>query len=61
MRCIASAIVDATREAAAGGSVSGPVSCVTLSDCDRLGLVVAKVAQEVSLGLGARMPEPSIQ
>ncbi len=55
MRCIAAAIFDATGEAVAGVSVSGPVSRVTMADVDRLGQVVAGVAREISLGLGARV------
>ena len=67
MRCIAAAVFDATGEAVAGVSVSGPVSRVsrvsrvTMAYAARLGQVVVDVAREISLGLEARVPETSSQ
>ncbi len=55
MRCIATAVFDATGEAVAGVSVSGPVSRVRVTDVERLGGLVARAAREISVGLGARV------
>ncbi len=54
MRCIAAPVFDATGDAVAGVSVSGPVSRVKLADVGRFGGMVMDAAREISEGLGAR-------
>ncbi|RDC70957.1 IclR family transcriptional regulator [Rhodovulum sp. 12E13] len=53
MRCVAAPVFDATGEAVAGLSVSGPVSRVTPDNAGRLGAQVARAAAELSAALGA--------
>ena len=53
MRCVAAPVFDATGEAVAGLSVSGPVSRVTPGDAGRLGAEVSRAAAALSAALGA--------
>lgn len=55
MRCIASPVFDASGEAVAGISVSGPISRVSEQDVDRLSRHVSAAAQELSLAIGGRV------
>ena len=52
MRCIAAPVFDATGEAVAGLSVSGPVSRVTPQTVAALGTAVAEAASRLSAALG---------
>ncbi len=56
MRCVAAPVFDATGEAVAGLSVSGPVSRVTPDNAGRLGAEVARAAAALSAALGAPAP-----
>lgn len=53
MRCIAAPIIDASGEAIAGISVSGPTSRMTKDQIAQIGELVRNAAAELSAGLGA--------
>ncbi len=53
MRCVAAPVFDASDQAVAGLSVSGPVSRVTPDAVARLGTEVARAAAQLSAALGA--------
>lgn len=57
MRCVAAAVFDIHREAAAGISVSGPTSRITSDKMEALGRHVAAAAQELTLAIGGEPVE----
>lgn len=58
MRCIAAPVFDATREAVAGISVSGPTSRVSESEIDRLSRPVIEAAQRLTQAIGGTFNDP---